>query len=176
MRTRGVAVVVALLAGGLMFSAAAPADACGSGMTRREAFAFMQHGGLETVTLRTFHIEAKYSKVVAIGDVAKIKVNVTRPAKEDPLGNGIPMERPIVEPAPDVIVGIGLHIGNVFLPGAAITNEEGDATIKITIERYAPVGVVDVSAYAWRVAATLPCATVQEDGYRTYPRAFKTTR
>lgn len=177
MRLRGTAVTIALLAGSLTFSAAGTAKACGGSMSRSAAFALMRDGGLETITARTFYIEAKLPKTVAIGDIAKIKVTVTRPADEDPAGNGIPTPRPTTMPAADAIVGIGLHIGPVFLPGAAITDEEGKATVKIKIESYAPANtLVDASAYAWRVALTLPCATVQEDGYRTYPRALRTTR
>jgi hypothetical protein len=138
-------------------------------------------GGMETLTLRTFHLEVKqYKKVYAIGDIAKIDVTVTRPANEDPLGEGQPMpwdERPYVEPAADAIVGVGLHIGRVFLPGAAMTDANGLAKIRIKIERYAPANqTIDASVYAWRVVQTTQCLTIQEDGYKAMPGTGRTVR
>ena len=133
-------------------------------------------GGVETLSLKTFHLEVQANKkVYKIGETANIKVTVTRPAEEDPLGNGIPMERPYVEPAPDVNIGVGLAIGRVFLPGAGITDENGVAIVRIKIERYAPRNQwADASAYAWKVLHEMPCATVQEDGFRMTPQMFRT--
>ena len=143
-----------------------------------EAGVVRTSSGMEQVSLLTFNIEVGETKpVYKIGEVAKIDVTVTRPAQEDPLGNGIPMERPYVEPAPDVIVGIGLHIGRVFLPGAAITDEQGVARVRIKIEDYAPANQwADTSVYAWRILHETPCATIQEYGYKSMPRMFKTAR
>ena len=161
-RRIGAALAVALAAGAFVVVTPAPALAC---------------GGLETITLRTFHLEVDAPKSGKIGTTAVIKVNITRPAKEDPLGQGIPMEdRPYVEPAEGVIVGVGLHIGNVFLPGAALTDAEGNAVIKIKLERYAPRNTwVNMSVYAWKIVQQTQCATVQEDGYKTEARVFKTS-
>lgn len=131
-------------------------------------------GAVEVVSLRTFHIDMKFPTRVAIGETAKIKVNVTSPAKEDPLGQGIPMERPFVEPQPDVIVGVGLMVGRVFLPGAAITDENGDGLVRIRMEKWAPKNKpVHVSSYAWRIVQQTPCLTVQEEGYRAWRGAFR---
>src|SRR5687768_13940797 len=47
------------------------------------------------VNLHTLHIEATPSKkVYRRGETIVIDVEVTRPAEEDPGGNGVPMERP----------------------------------------------------------------------------------
>jgi hypothetical protein len=126
----------------------------------------------------TFDLDvAPVKPVYKIGETVKIDVTVTRPAKEDPLGNGIPMDRPVVKPAEDVIVGVGLHIGRVFLPGAAITDANGVAHVKIKIESYAPAGqTADVSFYAWRIVQETTCATIQEYGYKSAPHMFKTGR
>ena len=175
-------IAAALVAGA--FTAVTPtvAGAC-AGVTRKaDVFRKMRSGSdmsarsMETIGLRTLNIEFKADKkIYNPGEIAQIKVKVTRPAKEDPMGQGIPMERPYVEPAAGVNVGIGIAIGRVFLPGAGLTDENGEATVKIKIESYAPSGEwADASAYAWKIIMPTPCATVQEDGYQIYPRMFRT--
>ena len=163
MRARSISVLTAmlLLAGAVIALTPGTAFACGA---------------VETVSLKTFHLEVKANKkIYKIGETALIKVTVTRPAEEDPLGNGIPMERPFVEPAPDVNLGVGLAIGRVFLPGAGMTDENGEATIKIKIERYAPRNKwADASAYAWKIIQETPCASVQENGFQMIPQMFRT--
>lgn len=137
----------------------------------------LRHGlehGLETVTLRMFHIEAKTKrKAYRVGEFVKVPVEVTRPAKEDPLKLGLPWERPFVQPAEDVNVGVGLLIGDVFLPGFGVTNEDGRTTIKIKVERYVRPAKADAAFYAWNMMAETPCFNVQEDGFRIYPEMFK---
>ena len=180
-RKIGVVTVATLVAAGLVAAAPTAAQACKK-VTRASVFeqmrsgGFEDSGGMEQVTLRTFDLKVTPPKVAEIGSTVTVKVLVTRPAKEDPLGQGIPMERPFVEPASDVIVGVGLSIGNVFLPGAAITNQDGIAKVKIIMQDYAPADKkVDMSVYAWRIVQQTPCFTVQEDGYKVMPDAFRTT-
>jgi hypothetical protein len=182
--------LAATLVGALSVVSAAPANACKQAVTKRDVFGAMRSGqsldagvvrasgGMEQVALLTFNLEVGEVKpTYEIGDVVPIKVTVTRPAKEDPLGNGIPMDRPYVEPVEGVIVGVGLSIGRVFLPGAAITDADGVATVRIKLESYAPAGVkVDTSMYAWRIVYEMPCATVMEYGYQARPALFKTSR
>lgn len=155
--------------------ASANVGACGSRAAVKQG---LRSGQMETATLRTFDVEAKVKKpVYDRGTFAEIDVTVTRPAKEDPLGEGepLPIDRPYVEPAADVYVGIGIYIGNVFLPGFAITGPDGVAKVRIKIERYAPANsIVDVSIYAWKVLQDTPCLTIQEDGYRQFPEMFRT--
>ncbi|HWC12991.1 MAG TPA: hypothetical protein VG929_00165 [Actinomycetota bacterium] len=185
--SRRIALLLAatLVTGAFTALAPAPAGACGAVLRNKDVFRSLRDsssdsstrgGAMETIGLRTLHLEYKADKkIYEIGDIAQIKVTVTRPADEDPLGQGIPMDRPFVEPAADVNVGVGLSIGRVFLPGAGLTNEKGVAIVKIKIENYAPAGKwADASAYAWRVVQSTPCATVQEDGYRIQPRMFRT--
>ena len=162
-----------LLASLFGIASATPAGACGS--RKASVFRAMKAGTLETVTVRTLNLDVEQPKAMyRIGETAKIKVTVTRPAKEDPLGEGTPMERPYVEPAPGVMVGVGLYIGNVFLPGAAVTDDQGVALVRIKIEDWAPANKwADASAYAWKVVQDSPCATIQEDGYLQLPRLFK---
>lgn len=191
-RLTSVLMAVTLTAAALTTIAAAPASACSGAPGRTDVFSAMKNGrsmeagvvradssgGMERVSLLTLHLEVAETKpVYRIGEIAEIKVTVTRPAKEDPLGNGIPMDRPYVEPAEGVTVGVGLHIGNVFLPGAAMTDARGVAKIKIKIASYAPAGQwADMSVYAWKVVQETACASVQEYGYKSLPRHFKTTK
>lgn len=171
------AVAVALFTGALIVTSPGLASACGRELSRPQVFRDLRTGALETVTLRTFHLEVTPPKAAAVGSAAVFEVVVTRPAKEDPLGQGIPIEeRPYVEPVPDAIVGIGLMIGDVFLPGAAMTDEAGRAVVKIKIEKYAPKGTwVDMSVYAWKIVYETPCLTVREDGFVQQSRIFKTS-
>ncbi len=184
-RRIGVVTVATLVAAGLVAIAPSPAQACRR-LTRAQVFEQLRtggfesgssrSGGMEQVTLRTFNLDVTPPKVAEIGTTVTVKVVVTRPAKEDPAGQGIPMERPFVEPAADVIVGVGLSVGNVFLPGAAMSNEQGIAKVKIIMQDYAPADKsVDMSVYAWKILQQTPCLTVQEDGYKVMPDAFRTT-
>ena len=189
-RITSILLTATLVAGALTTVAASPAAACRQAVERRDVFRAMRNdqdldlgvvktrGGMESVMLLTFNLDvAKTKPVYKIGDVVTVEVTVTRPAKEDPLGNGIPMERPYVEPAEGVMVGVGLHIGRVFLPSGAITGPDGVARVKIPLQDYAPAGVkVAASVYGWRVVYEAPCASVQEYGYTTIQEMFKTAR
>lgn len=128
---------------------------------------------MEQVSLRTFNIDAKVVKpAYRIGQTAVFKVTVVRPADGDPMNLGVPMDGVPPQPAPDINVGVGLLVGDVFLPGFAITDENGKATVKVKIESYAQPAVVDAAFYAWKVAADSPCAKVMENGFRAYPEMF----
>lgn len=166
-------VLMSLVAGNLVAgSSAADTSACSGQMARA-----IRAAGLERIPLRSLHIEAEADKkAYSLGEVATVKVNVTRPAKEDPAGQGIPIDRPISEPAEEVFVGVGLSIGRVFLAGAGVTDAKGNAKVKIKIERYAPRNtIVDASVYAWKIIHENTCFTVLEEGYRVYPRYFRTS-
>ena len=177
-----------LMAAALSTMTAAPALACGSSLRKADVFRVMKSGesldagvisvsrGLEYVSLLTFNLElGKTKREYEIGDTVTIGITVTRPAKEDPLGNGIPMDRPYVEPAEGVTVGVGLSIGRVFLPGAAISNADGLARVKIKLEDYGPANqTVDASIYAWKIVQQTPCLTVQEYGFTARPGMFRT--
>ncbi len=176
MRKVAAALAVTLFAGVFIVTAPSPASACGRAVTRQQVFRNMKTGSVESVTLRTLNLDVTPPKAGKVGSTVTIEVVVTRPAKEDPFGQGIPMDRPYVEPAPGVIVGIGLSVGNVFLPGAALTDEDGLAVVKIKLETWTPRNAwVNMSVYAWRVVQETACLTVQEDGYLTEQRVFKTS-
>lgn len=192
MKTRRITslmVSATLMAGTLTTVVASPAGACARTIGKTDVFRAMKtdsmeagvvagSSGMETVSLLTFNLEVGKTKpIYRIGETVAIDVTVTRPAKEDPLGNGIPMERPYFQPVAEVIVGVGLHIGRVFLPGAAITDDKGVAHVRIKIESYAPANQwADTSIYAWKIVQSTTCATVQEYGYQSMPHMLKTVR
>lgn len=158
----------AVVASGVL--GAAPASGAASARTPAHAAC----GNFETVQFRTYHVVMETDKkVYAIGDTATVHVKVTRPAHEDPLNNGIPIEPPASEAAADVNVGIGLRIGRVFLPGFGITDENGEVNVRIKLASYAPAGWATADGYAWQQVAQTTCATVEENGYKQEPRLFK---
>lgn len=143
-------------------------DRCGRSSARNE------------YKFETFHVEYKFEKkLYAIGETVRVKVNVTTPAKKDPLGEGIPLpiERPFVQPVEGALVGVGLQIGRVYLPGGMLTDADGNATVQIKLESYAPRNTwADASIYASkeRVADPARCAVIVDYGYAVAPRAFRT--
>lgn len=173
-RRTSLVAVTAVLAGTMAFASSAPAQACAA----RGVKSGLRSGALlETVGLKTYHLEVKPDKrSYKIGETAQVHVTVTRPAKEDPLGEGIPMDSPKSFPAEEVNVGIGLRIGDVFLFGHNITDAEGHTTVKIKIASYAPAGKAYADAYAWKTAVDSPCARVEENGYTAVPNIFTVLR
>ncbi|HET7483039.1 MAG TPA: hypothetical protein VFK89_09275 [Actinomycetota bacterium] len=112
--------------------------------------------GDATVPLRTFKVVSKWvKKSYAIGETAKLKVNVTRLADQDPVtSDGIdwPTGRPMDEPAPDVSVGVGMMVGDVYLTGGAITDADGNAVVKVPIADYTKPGKGNSRIYAEKIA------------------------
>ncbi len=158
-----------LLIAGALIAGAVPLTASSAGAVP------CANQSMETVTLNTLHVDIgrlarKYQK----REVVKVKVKVSRPSENDPIGLGISLDRPVSEPAADVNVGIGISIGRVFLPGYALTNQKGKATVGIKIERYAPAGkMAHLQAFAYKERANTPCLIVEEQGYEAMPNAFK---
>lgn len=172
-RRTALILATALLSGLLAFGPAAPAQACSS----RGVRTMLRSGAIEVVGLRTYHLVVEADKPsYKVGDTAVINVTVTRPAHEDPLGQGIPMDPPESFPAENVNVGIGLRIGDVFLFGHALTNADGLAKVKIDIKSYTPAGKASADAYAWKTVQDTPCAKVEENGYTSKPDLFRVFR
>ena len=131
-------------------------------------------GAMEYVTPVTFHVAIKpFKKTYRRGQTVKVGVVVTRPAEEDPVGLGLGTERPASLPAGDVNVGVGISIGRVFLPGYGRTNDKGQTTVEIRIEKYAPSAVAQVRAFAYKEILSSPCLTVEEQGFRSVANAFR---
>ncbi len=131
---------------------------------------------MEYITPVTFHVAVKpFKKTYRKLDVVPVEITVSRPAEEDPAGLGVGVERPTSVPAAEVNVGVGISVGRVFLPGYGFTNQRGKVTVRIRLERYAPTTTAHVRAFAYKTTFQTTCLTVEEQGYRTVPNAFRVT-
>lgn len=105
-----------------------------------------------SLALRNFKVEAKWVKsTVKVGDTARLQVLVTRTADEDPItedGEPYPTGRPMEEPVEDVVLGLNMLVGNVFLTGDGVTNAEGKSEVKIKIKTIAKPGTGTSRLYA----------------------------
>ncbi|MGH2747593.1 MAG: hypothetical protein ACRDKB_06680 [Actinomycetota bacterium] len=164
-RRRGViSALAASLVAGVLFAAPAPSAAHGCGDS-------------ETYAVRNFHIEMKpVKKTYHVGDTAKVKFTVTRPAHEDPAGAGQEYDPPMSFPAEDVQLGVGLFVGETFFTGWALTDAEGKAMVSIKILRYADTGPAHARAYATKMIHQNVCVTVLEDGFTAQDNIFTVTR
>lgn len=151
-----------LIAASMNAITAAPASACTA---------------MEGASLLTFHVEVAKTKVTyRIGEVVKMRLTVTRPAKEDPLGQGTPMDRPYFEPVEGAVIGIGTEVGDVYLSGTGTTSSDGTAEVKIKIENFATPGEwANTDVYARKTVVSSPCATIEEYGHSQVDRQFRTT-
>lgn len=133
-------------------------------------------GGMVT-RLRTFTVEGQpTNKSYKVGTTAVVKVTVTRPGQEDPLGNGIPLNSPVSFPAEDVDVFVGLYLGNFYMYGVGVTDEEGKATIRVKLNPNAPAGNVIGEIGAREFYNRGGCPDIEEEGFVYYPRFFKATK
>jgi hypothetical protein len=182
----GLLAATALFAGALSLSplsaGAAPGPCSGPSRTSTRAMTravATQEGrsGLETITLRSFHVVVKADrKAYRIGQTAKMTATVTRPAHEDPLGQGIQFGPPTSLPAEDVVVGVGLSVGDVYLYGHGTTNARGKAPVKIKITPYTPPGRAAADVFARKTQVRTICASLEEVGYKRVPKLFNVLR
>ncbi|MDQ3981373.1 MAG: hypothetical protein M3271_01685 [Actinomycetota bacterium] len=134
-------------------------------------------GNLEYIYLTTFEIEVKLPKgPFRPGDTVPFPTLVTRPADEDPLGQGIPTPRPVVEPAPDVPVVIVAFGDDVLLLDYKTTNAEGKVGLALKLPSYMPEGPVAARLFAQKLLLDLNCIIVYEVGELTLSRAFVVKR
>lgn len=173
MRRTSVIAIIAMVVGLL---AAAPAShatpvPCGAqvrGMLRN------QTAPMETIVVRSFNVEMKVDRPVwKVGETVIIHTTVTRPAHEDPAGQHIEIDPPTTQPATNVNMGIGVRIGDVFLFGSGITDDQGKIDIKVKLKPYTTPGSASVDGYAWNRIATTPCLNIEENGYTHIDGLFK---
>ena len=112
------------------------------------------HCGSVEVRVRTFHVEAEWTKkAYRIGEMAKLKVHVTRPSKKDPVtdGDGIdmPAESPVREPVEGATLGLGIFVGDVYLNGGGMTGADGNGVVKVPLPDYTDTGMADTRIYAY---------------------------
>ena len=164
--------VAALLLAGLSPSAASAAPI----PCRSQAVRAIGSPTMDIVQVRTFTVEVKTAKVYRIGGRAAVDAVVTRPAHRDPLQVGPEFEPPTSAPAADVNVGIGIHVGDVFVPGFGVTDQNGKVRVTIKLPSYMRPGTASIDAYAWKIQADSPCLTLEEDGFTHVDKAFVVTR
>lgn len=166
-RSVRLAIVIAVLASTIVALPAAPAAACSGGR------AGARHGA-ENYRLETFEVTMNsVKKVYRRGETARIEMTVVRPAKHDPLGQGIPMDPPQQWPAEEVTVGVGLRIGDVYLAGFSTTDAAGEAVVEIPIPHYARPGKALAIGQAVKRQVESPCLVVEEWGYNQSAALFK---
>jgi hypothetical protein len=121
------------------------------------------------LVLRSLHITAVPSKkTVKPGEKFTVDVTVTRPAHEDPLGNGVAFDPPTTVPAEDVTVGLSVWVGErTYFWQIGLTDAEGKDTLRLKVPANAETGEALASASA-RHWIKNDCPDILEDGYTNY--------
>ena len=141
---------------------AAPASANTSGATGAACSSAV-------LVLRSLHVVATPSKTkVKPGDKFTVNVKVTRPAHEDPVGQGLEFEPPASLPAADVTVGLSVWVGErTYFWQVGMTDANGEDTLKLKVPASAESGKALASASA-RHWVKSDCPDILEDGYTNY--------
>jgi len=126
------------------------------------------------IELRTLHVEAKtMKKKVSRGERFDVRITVTRPAHEDPLGEGIEFEPPVSVPAADVTVWMTIYVGKwTYFWDIGKTDDEGRATLTLRPPRDSELGwgLAYIYAENW---VNQQCPDMKEEGDRVYPNFVK---
>lgn len=133
---------------------------------------------LEFVYLTTFKLDVKMpsTKPYSPGQKVPFPTTVTRPAEEDPVGQGISTPRPYVEPAPDVPVVIVAFADDVLLIDYKLTDANGKVDLALKLPKYMPEGPVAARIYAQKLLQDTNCVTIYEVGELTLGHAFHVDR
>ena len=125
--------------------------------------------GGAVLVLRTLHVVATPSKTkVRPGEKFTVKVKVTRPAHEDPLGNGVEFEPPASVPAEDITVGLSVWVGErTYFWQVGITDANGVSVLKLKVPNNSESGEALASA-SGRHWIKNDCPDILEDGYTNY--------
>lgn len=126
------------------------------------------------LVLRSLNVEAHPAKtVVRRGEKVKVHVIVTRPAKEDPVGQGIELEPPASAPAENVTVGLSVWVGKrTYFWQVGLTDAKGEDELTLTVPKNAELGDA-LGAASGRRWIKSDCPDILEDGYTTYPTFLK---
>ncbi len=132
---------------------------------------------LEFVYLKTFKLDVQLPKgPFKPGQTVPFPTTVTRPADEDPLGQGIPMPRPHVEAAADVPVVIVAFAKDVLMIDYKLTDANGKVNLSLKLPKYTPAGPVSARIYAQKLLQDTNCIVIYETGDMTMGRAFDVKR
>lgn len=164
-RLSGILATCALVTGLLAMAPAAEAKlACAS-------------TNLEFIYLTTFKLDVKMPKgKFGPGDKVPFPTTVTRPAEEDPIGQGVQTPRPHVEPAPEVPVVIVAFADDVLLIDYKLTDANGKVNLALKLPKYMPEGGVSARIYAQKLFRDTNCITIYEVGELTMGHAFHVDR
>lgn len=124
--------------------------------------------------LYTLTVEAEpRKKVYARGETVKVDFLVTRPGPEDPIGeeNPLPDQTPH-EPAEGAEVHAAFWAGNYYAYDKSVTDENGEATVKVDTDEVTAVGPVDLEVSAHVYYNRGGCPDGEEVGYNYYPKSF----
>lgn len=132
---------------------------------------------LETIVVESLDVELRAARRrYAPGDVARVRVTVTRPAGSDPAGPGELVDPPASVPAAGVEVGLGVSIGDEYAYGYGVTGDRGITTAKVRIPADAPRKAAHVRALASKRYVNTICANVDEVGFASKRRLFRVVR
>lgn len=166
-RLTGILATLSLVVGILSIAPAAEAKvACSSS------------SDLEFVYLTTLKLDVKVptQSPYSPGEKVPFPTTVTRPAEEDPVGQGITTPRPYVEPAADVPVVIVAFADDVLLIDYKITDAQGKVNLALKLPKYMPEGPVMARLYAQKLLADSNCLVFYEVGEMVLGRAFEVKR
>ena len=126
---------------------------------------------------RTLHVEAVPSKrKVTRGERFTVAITVTRPAHEDPLGQGIRFEPPMSLPAADIPIWISIWVGDwTYFWDVGITDENGEATLHLKVPRDSEYGWAFATAAGEKYQTNI-CPEIIEEGYSYYTDFVKVVR
>ena len=93
---------------------------------------------------------------------------VTRPAHEDPVGQGIEFTPPTSVPAEGVTVGASIWVGDrTYFWQIGLTDENGEDTLTLKVPKNAETGEA-LASFSARYWIKNDCPDILEDGYRNY--------
>lgn len=121
------------------------------------------------LVLRSLNVVATPSKTkVKPGEKFTVDVTVTRPASEDPVGQGVTFEPPMSVPAENITVGISVWVGKrTYFWQVGVTDAEGKDTLTLKVPAGSESGkaLASVSGRRWIKS---DCPDILEDGYTNY--------
>jgi len=151
--------------GSLVAPTAAAADVVGGGETGCSS---------AVLVLRTLHVEAHPSKkVVRRGEKFKVHVKVTRPAHEDPAGEGMEVSPPTSAAAEGVTIGLSIWVGDrTYFWQVGMSDQNGEDVLTLKVPKNAELGPALASA-SGRHWIKNDCPDILEDGYTNYMNFVK---
>lgn len=117
--------------------------------------------------VHAFTVQVEWNKrVFRHTEKAVVTVTVTRPAPEDPLGLGIPLDPPMTVPVEGANVWTSVLTGRYPFPyGYGRTDADGKVRFKIALNLLKQAGPYDVSHYANVYTNQGGCPDIEEWGY-----------